>query len=177
MGTATAVPLEEYLTTSYEHDCEWVDGELRERGMPDEDHSAVQKFFMVYFAAMELELGVRVRAELRMQVSARRYRIPDVTLLSRNAPRQAVPDVPPVLCIEILSEDDRASELVEKIADYVAMGVEATWVVDPRTRSLFRADRDGMHPVEVLTLAGTAVRLTGAEIFAELDEWGMEAQS
>ena len=130
MATATLVPLEEYLTTSYEHDCEWVDGELRERGMPDDDHSAIQTFFITYFAAMQLELGVRVRAELRMRVAAGRYRIPDVTLISRAAPRQAVPDVAPVLAIEILSEDDRASELVEKIGDYVAMGVGAIWVVD-----------------------------------------------
>ena len=130
----------------------------------------MQVFFVGYFAAREIEVRVRVRPGLRVQVAPGRYRVPDVTLLARDAPRQAVPDVPPVLCIEILSEDDRASELVEKIADYVAMGVKAIWVVDPRTRALFRADSDGMHPAKMLVLSGTAVRLTSAQIFAELDE-------
>ena len=149
------VPLEEYLTTSYEPDCEWVDGELRERARPDDDHSAIQMFFISYFASMRLQLGVRVRGELRMRVGPRRYRLPDVALHSRKGPRQAVPDKPPVLCIEILSPDDRVSELMEKIADYVAMGVRAIWIVDPRTRRLFWADAKGMHAVEALTLPGT----------------------
>ena len=168
--TVVAVPLEEYLTTSYEPDCEWVDGELEERAMPDDDHSALQVFFIAYFVAMRLELGVRVRAELRVKVAPRRYRIPDVALISVVGLRQAIPDKPPMLCIEILSPEDRMSGMQAKLADYVAMGVEAIWIVDPKRRTLFRADADGVHPVEMLTLAGTGVRLTGAEIFAELDE-------
>ena len=36
MGTPTMVTLEEYLHTSDEHDCEWGDGEIKERGVPDE---------------------------------------------------------------------------------------------------------------------------------------------
>lgn len=34
MTTATEIPLEECVHTSYEHDCEWVDGEVRERRTP-----------------------------------------------------------------------------------------------------------------------------------------------
>ena len=170
MGTVVAVPLEEYLTTMYEHDCEWIDGDLEERALPDDDHSAIQAFFIGYFLAMRLELGVRVRGELRVRVAPRRYRIPDVALMPIMWPRQAIPDKPPMLCIEILSPEDRMSRMQAKLADYVAMGVGAIWIVDPKRRTLFRADADGVHPVEVLTLAGTDVRLTGAEIFAELDE-------
>ena len=169
------VPLEEYLATSYEHDCEWVEGELRERAMPDDDHSAIQAFLIGYFMSMRRTLGVRVRGELRVRVAPERYRLPDVALISRKGPRQAVPDKPPVLCVEILSPDDRASELAEKIADYVAMGIQAIWIVDPRTRALFQADADGMHPAEALMLPGTTVRLTGAEIFAELDDDGADS--
>lgn len=170
MGTATAVPLEEYLTTSYEYDCDWVEGELRERGMPDEHHSATQGLLLAYFWAMRLELGVRARTELRFRVAARRYRVPDLALLLASSPFGGVPDTPPLLCVEIVSPDDRMSEMQEKIADYVRMGVRSVWIVDPHKRTLFAADVDGVHPVEVLSLAGTSVRLTGAEIFAELDE-------
>jgi len=121
MATTTMMPLEEYLRTSFEYDCEWVDGEVRERAMPDDDHSAMQAFFVAYFAHLKRELNVRVRPELRLHVSASRYRIPDVLLLPASAPRQPIPDTPPVLCIEILSPDDRPGELREKLADYLAM--------------------------------------------------------
>ena len=170
MGTVMAVPLEEYLTTSYEPDCEWVDGELREQSMPDEVHAAIQAFFMLFFGNRQKELNVRARAELRIRVAGGRFRLPDVVLLPGRAPLQAVTDTPPLLCIEILSPDDRVSELNEKISDYVAMGVGTIWIVDPRRRTLTAADGVGMRLVEVLVLPGTNVRLTGAEIFAELDE-------
>lgn len=170
MATATTVvPLSEYLTTSYEHDREWVEGEVRERGVPDEFHSAIQTFFIGYFLLRQRDLGVRVRAELRVRVAERRYRIPDVTLLPASAPVQAIPDVAPVLCIEILSPDDSWGEMQEKIREYVAMGVGAVWIVDPRRRLMYAADVSGTHGVERLGLAGTDVVITGVELFAELD--------
>jgi len=43
-------------------------------------------------------------------------------------------DVAPELVIEILSPTDRWSEVVEKIADYFAAGVNRVWVVDPTRR-------------------------------------------
>ncbi len=170
MATAEVIPMEEYLSTSYEHDCEWIEGEVRERGMPDEYHGLLQKFFLVYFEINRRRFGLRSFPELRLRVAPRRFRIPDVAVLAANAPLQPIPDTAPVLCVEVLSPDDSMSEMQEKISDYVAMGVEAIWIVDPRTRALFTADADGTRPVEVLALAGTEVRLTGAEIFAELDE-------
>jgi Uma2 family endonuclease len=170
MATSTMVPLEEYLHTSYEHDCEWVDGVLKERGVPDEYHSMIQFFFAEYFGRLKQDLKVRVRTKLRIRVAQRNYRIPDVALLRLDTPFGPIPTVPPLLCIEILSPDDRMSDLQQKIADYVSMGVGAIWVVDPRKRTLAVADANGIHQVEELTLQGTNVKLTAAEIFAELDQ-------
>ena len=170
MATAVMIPLEQYLSTSYEHDCEWIEGEIRERGMPDEYHSAIQMFLLQYFANLRQDLGVRVRPELRLQVAPRRYRIPDVLLLPVGAPFQAVPDTPPVLCVEILSPDDRASELQEKIDDYVRMGVTAIWIINPRLRKAFIIEQGGMVPVSELTISGMAFKLSANDVFAELDE-------
>jgi Uma2 family endonuclease len=170
MATATQVPLSEYLHTSYEPDCEWIDGEVRERGVPDEFHSTIQMFFLVYFEALKQRLGIRVRPELRLHVAPEKYRIPDVMLLPASAPFQSVPDTPPLQCIEVLSPDDRASELQEKIDDYLSMGVTAIWVINPRLRKAFVIDRGAMVPVEELTVAGTAIRIPVHEVFAELDK-------
>jgi len=170
MATAIQVPLSEYLHTSYEPDCEWIDGEIRERGMPDEYHSTLQMFFLFYFQSRKRELGIRVRPELRLKISPRRYRVPDVMVLPASAPFQPVAETPPLLCIEVLSPDDRAGELQEKIDDYEKMGVTAIWVINPRLRKAFVVSRGAMLPVEELTVAGTAIRIGIHEVFAELDE-------
>jgi Uma2 family endonuclease len=43
-------------------------------------------------------------------------------------------DVPPELVIEVVSPNDRWTEIDEKVTEYLACGVQAVWVVDPRTR-------------------------------------------
>jgi Uma2 family endonuclease len=169
MATSAMISEQEYLRTYYEHDCEWIEGQVRERAMPDEFHSALQTFFIAYFALAGKSLGLRVRAELRVHVAPQRYRIPDVTVLPLSAPLQAIPNTPPAICIEVLSPDDRKGELQEKIADYVAMGVEAIWIVDPRRRLLWTADAAGMHPVENFHVPGSELVITPGEMFAELD--------
>lgn len=40
----------------------------------------------------------------------------------------------PDLAVEIVSPSDRASEIQEKVSQYLAAGVRLVWVVDPRTR-------------------------------------------
>jgi Uma2 family endonuclease len=169
MATSAIISEQEYLRTDYEHDCEWIEGQVRERAMPDEFHSALQAFFIGYFLRFGRALGLRVRPELRVHVAPRRYRTPDVTVLPSSAPLQAIPDTPPAICIEILSPDERKGELREKIADYVTMGVEAIWIVDPRHRLLWTADATGKHPVENFHVPGSDLVITPSEMFAELD--------
>jgi hypothetical protein len=42
MSTTVHLPLEVYLRSSYEPDAEYVDGEIEERPMGEDDHSAWQ---------------------------------------------------------------------------------------------------------------------------------------
>jgi Uma2 family endonuclease len=46
-------------------------------------------------------------------------------------------NVAPELAIEILSPDDRWSEVREKIADYFSAGVDRVWVFDAKQRRVF----------------------------------------
>ncbi|HUB77583.1 MAG TPA: hypothetical protein VMB03_02245 [Bryobacteraceae bacterium] len=46
---ATAVPLEEYLTTSYDPDCDYVDGEIQERNLGEYDQGRLQGAIFAYF--------------------------------------------------------------------------------------------------------------------------------
>ena len=87
-------------------------------------------------------------------------------------PFEAIISVAPLLCIEVLSWDDRMTEIQERVDDYFAMGVQAVWVVDPRRRRAFEAGSGGyLYPVtNELILEGTPRRVPVVEMFAELNE-------
>src|SRR5271168_713425 len=121
MATSTVVPLREYLNTTYEPDREWIAGELKERNLGELPHAVVQGFFTRLIGNHAAEWKVRAYPELREQVLADRYRVPDVVVLRNDDPVEAIVTVPPLLCIEVLSRDDRASDLQEKIDDYLRM--------------------------------------------------------
>ena len=74
-----------------------------------------------------------------------------------------------MLCIEVITADDSMSEMLEKVSDYVGMGVPAIWLIDPRRRTLSTADADGIHAANELRIPGMTEGLTVERIFAELD--------
>ena len=45
----TLIPIEEYLSTAYRPDCDFVDGELEERYFGEFDHSALQVELAFWF--------------------------------------------------------------------------------------------------------------------------------
>ena len=169
VGTATYISLDEYLHTSYEHDPEWVNGQLKERGVPDGYHSYFQGWFLAYFDRRKMELALRALAEVRIRVSPRTFRLPDVLVIPMTSKFLPLPVEAPILCIEILSPDDRLGDLEEKLKDYVAMGVKTTWVLDPRRRVMSVANASGLREVEAFTLTDASVSITKGELFTELD--------
>jgi Uma2 family endonuclease len=46
-------------------------------------------------------------------------------------------DVAPELVVEVLSPDDRWGDLVDKLSEYFAVGVQVVWVADPKTQSVY----------------------------------------
>lgn len=149
MSTArTLVPLEEYLTADYEVDCDYVDGEVLERNMGDRDHAWLQGILTAYFVNRRKECGITVLPEIRIRVSPTRYRIPDVAVLLGDT-AEKIPTRPPFLCIEILSPDDRWSRVESRISDFLKMGVNFVWVIDPETRQSYVATpADGLREVK-----------------------------
>ena len=76
-------------------------------------------------------LRSRVLPSLRIRVSDTRVRVPDVCVLAENAPEEQVVTFPPILCIEILSPEDRMTRFMEKLKDFAEMGVPTCWIIDP----------------------------------------------
>jgi Uma2 family endonuclease len=90
MSTSTLVPLSEYLTTSYRPDCDWIEGQLKERNLGEGPHTPVQGIFVGLFRQYRRERQVRVYSEQRVQTSLSHYRIPDVCVVRQDAPFERV---------------------------------------------------------------------------------------
>jgi Uma2 family endonuclease len=170
MAASTVVPLSEYLRTSYRPDRDWIDGEVRERNMGEGQHASVQKFLIRFLGDRETEYAIKIWPEQRVQTSETHYRVPDLCVCRGSAPFEQIVRTPPLLCIEILSWDDRMIEMQERVDDYLAMGVVMVWLVDPRRRKGFVVSALGQHSVEELTVPETAIRVVLNEVFAELDQ-------
>jgi Uma2 family endonuclease len=129
MATLTQTSLAEYLGATYRPDCEYIDGEIRERNVGKWQHARLQWLLAGWFMNHELEWNVTGSTEQRTQVSATRVLIADVAVL-RPGPQPDILTEPPLLVIEILSPDDTYSDLQERCQDYRAMGVENIWIVE-----------------------------------------------
>ena len=135
MSAGTSISVQEYLNTSYDPDVEYVDGVLVERNVGDEQHSNVQS--NVIFALRSKYKNVKVYPELRSRVTQTRYRLPDVCVTLRRPTAQKALLEAAFLAIEILSEDDRMTRVLEKLKEYAANGTPHIWVIDPRLRQMF----------------------------------------
>lgn len=128
------VPVEEYLSTTYNPDMDYVDGKLEERNMGEKEHGKLQ-FRMVVLLK---RLGLEAFLETRLRVSSTRYRIPDICAYEQE-PDEPIFTSPPILCVEILSPEDRMSRIMKVIQDYLLMGVPDVWVLDPLERRAYTA--------------------------------------
>lgn len=167
MASATQIPVSEYLQTSYRPDREYVDGELRERNVGKWEHSRLQWLLALWFGNHEVEWDVIGSTEQRIRVSPDRIRIPDVVVL-RPGTQQEVLTNPPLLVIEILSPDDTYSDLEERCRDYQLMGVEAVWIIDPRTRTGRISSGPNWQAAERLELPGFPIYVHLPTLFAQI---------
>ena len=78
MAATLHTSLSEYLATSYRPDREFVDGEIRERNVGERSHSNAQMRILELLRANRSIWKIVALPELRVQVSAERFRIPDV---------------------------------------------------------------------------------------------------
>ncbi|HXB74083.1 MAG TPA: Uma2 family endonuclease [Candidatus Acidoferrales bacterium] len=149
MATGSLVSIQEYLSTTYRPDCDYVDGVVLERNLGEYDHSRLQSEVLFYFLVRRKQWGLRAVVEQRVQVSPSRFRVPDVCVVV-GEPSGQIFRTPPFVCIEILSKDDRLSEMRERVDDYLKFGVPYVWIMDPTRRKAWRCTLQGMNEVSEL---------------------------
>jgi Uma2 family endonuclease len=135
MATTPAihVSIEEYLSTDYEPDCDYVDGVLEDRNVGKKRHSKAQARLCAWLSTQLESKGKQALPEQRVRMSSSRVRIPDVCVIDLDD-EDEVQQVPPALWIEILSPEDRFGRVQRKLAEVLDFGVPTIWVIDPYDR-------------------------------------------
>ncbi len=170
MATASIIPVEEYLATSYpDGDREYLDGQVVERNVGVHLHARLQLAIGAYLMSHYSRYWAGV--EGRVRISAERFRIPDVCVIAGPWPgseRGPLAEAP-FLAVEILSPDDRAGEMQERIEDYLAAGTRFVWVVNPDTKRGYVHTSDGSREAKdgVLRTDDPRIELPLVAIFSQ----------
>jgi Uma2 family endonuclease len=165
MAAGTQISIEEYLHTVYRPDCDYVDGVVEERNLGERDHSWIQGNLVTFFRSQFRKTGITALPEWRFQTKPTRFRIPDV-VVTRGKPDEQILTRPPLLCIEILSSEDRVSRTNLRIQEYLDFGVPVVWLVDPAERRVWVYRKNGMEEAtESVSLDGTDITVPFSEIF------------
>jgi hypothetical protein len=101
MATATRIPIEQYLRSSYEPDAEFVRGEIEERSMGEYDHNLVQWAILDWFHRHDKEWQTRTIQEQRTRLNSDTVRIPDVSVWARTVPVEPVFSHPQLIVVEV----------------------------------------------------------------------------
>jgi Uma2 family endonuclease len=170
----TSVPyvsIEEYLHSDYEPDMDYVDGRLEERNLGEFDHADLQGELVTLFRNRAGEWSIRAVPEARLQVAPKRFRVPDVCVMPASWQRTPIIYQAPMLCLEVLSPEDRLTRMRQRCEDYLRMGVPEVWIFDPQGRTAYRLTSEDMteHRVGELRLAGTPIVVDLTSLFAVLD--------
>lgn len=134
--TLQRVPMsfEEYLGLPDEIRAEWVEGVAIVSPMASFPHQRI---------AMDLAFVLRtalpdliVVGEAGVRTAGRKYRVPDLVVVTEPPDDPIWVENPPVLVVEVLSPSTRREDQLRKSGEYLAAGIGQYWVVDPELREI-----------------------------------------
>lgn len=162
MSTKTLMDVEEYLRTSFDGpDCEYLDGEVVERNMGELPHSRIQTGLLRKLLRLRPELGILPLSEIRIQVHSRRFRVADIAVWRNDDIGTTIPTVAPFLVVEVLSPEDRLVRMLPKIREYLSIGIDYIWLVDPQEKAavVFSQKDPAGSAAEVLRTENPAIEI------------------
>ncbi len=167
---ATIIPFDEYMQTSYSPDCEYVDGAIVERNVGKGKHAFTQGKIYLKLSEQALSKRLIVLPEQRVRVSPARVRIPDICIVEQL---EEIITKPPLLCVEVLSPDDRWPRVNASVADYQMMGVPCVWLIHPYESRAWMFDLEN-PPMEIfdgrLTVSSLGIEVHLRDVLHMKDE-------
>jgi Uma2 family endonuclease len=124
---------------------ELIEGELVEMSPTSGVHGAIEFNIALLIGqyVRQHRLGQIVVGEAGFYVRGDEHTVrgADVAFISAaKVPPEGLPTgflkIAPDLVVEVVSPNDRGTEIVEKVGEWLAFGVAAVWVVYPNTRSV-----------------------------------------
>jgi Uma2 family endonuclease len=175
MAASAVVPfvsVEEYLRSDPQPDMDYADGVMEERNLGELEHSSLQRYLDALFYQKRQAWQIDAYPELRVQVALGRYRVPDICVMPLQWKKTSIVREAPLLCLEIKSAEFTLKRERNRAQDYLAMGVREVWIFDPEKRVAYvlRGETMTEQREGLLKLAGTAIELDLAALFAVLDE-------
>ena len=129
---------------------ELVNGEVAVSPSPELDHTYTSAVVMAFLIQHVLrhQLG-QVFNEPDVVLGPHQVRRPDVVFVARNRVHllRKVIEVPPDLCVEIISPSSASIDRADKFGEYQAFGVAHYWIVDPAERTIEAYRLKGGHYV------------------------------
>ncbi|MGH9362009.1 MAG: Uma2 family endonuclease [Thermoanaerobaculia bacterium] len=125
--------------------CELVEGRIVPMSLSGDRHGSLEASLAASLLAYarETKRGKVLSGEVGIYIRRNpdTVRAADVLFISNDrwsrCGSEGYLDVAPELVVEILSPEDRWSEVTAKLADYFAAGVTVSWIVAPALRKLF----------------------------------------
>ena len=132
---------------------EFTDGRIEVLPVPTVEHQLLVKWILFALDAFvsSRQLGTVLFSGLRVQLRPGKIREPDVVFLKKDRVRRQGKQFwdGADLAIEVVSEDDRDRDYVQKREEYAAAGIPEYWIVDPAEKR-----------ITLLTLTGRAKKYT-----------------
>ncbi|MDX1981970.1 MAG: Uma2 family endonuclease [Bryobacteraceae bacterium] len=154
MNTAVLIPLADYLSQIYHPDCDDLEGRLEKRNAGEISHSDAQG--RAYLYVQTQCPGFWAGVEVRVQVKPERFRVPDVAILRGGRPAGRTITEPPEVVVEVLSPDDPAADVQNRIDDFLNFGVPCVWVIRPETQRAWVHTREGSYEARDRVLRNSA---------------------
>jgi len=154
MATKTVLTVEDYLALE-EPECvryELSEGELVVSPSSSVFHNEVRDDFNARLRSFVKSHGLGlVTSETDVKLLSKTVRRPDVAFIRADRLRgidlDRVPlPIAPDLVIEIVSTNDRADDLLLKVAQYLSAGTKAVWLFNPNTGLAYRYVSGKLEP-------------------------------
>jgi hypothetical protein len=129
----SSIPLDLYLHRVYRPDCDYIDGEVRERKAGYYPHSAMMVIVGAKLHEFAKATDTVALLSVRIRVSEDCVLVPDVCLARRTRPREDVIVTPRLLCVEDVAEADTFLAMQERVDRLLSMGVENVWLMPSTT--------------------------------------------
>jgi Uma2 family endonuclease len=141
-GTATEQDVIAAMELPRKRLCELIDGVLVEKAMGTKEGMLGGIILQhIWNHLDEHDLGIALPGDSAMRLRIGLVRIPDVCFISWDRlpegelPDEAISGVVPNLAVEVLSKSNTPREMERKLRDYFQAGVQAVWMLDPRTET------------------------------------------